>query len=89
MKSAGIYLLLGITAILSVAVQSTQGGSCNACNCQFNNVEVLTQLIRAEIGSLVTNSSASESYFISLYSPDYSYLFTTNWTCSDIQVVLE
>ena len=56
MNSAGIHLLLGIT--IAIAAPSMQEGTCNACNCQFNNVQVLTQLIREEISSIVGNFSA-------------------------------
>ena len=57
---AGIQLLLLGTLIAISAAPSKGEGTCNACNCQFNNVQVLTELIREEIASIV-NTNASES----------------------------
>ena len=36
-------LLFLVTAAATISVGSAQ--TCNACNCQFNNVQVLSQLI--------------------------------------------
>ena len=60
MNSAGIQLLLLGTLIAISAAPSKGEGTCNACNCQFNNVQVLTELIREEIASIVTNVSESD-----------------------------
>ena len=32
-------------------VSGEEGGTCKACNCQFNNVEVLNRLIESKIAS--------------------------------------
>lgn len=40
-----MLFLIAMTTILSVA--SAQ--SCNACNCQFNNVQALSQLVEAQV----------------------------------------
>ena len=60
MNSAGIHLLF-LGALIATGVAPSKGeGTCNACNCQFNNVQVLTELIRAEIASIVANISESD-----------------------------
>ena len=42
-----------VFAIISASsTASAQGDTCNACNCQFNNVEALTQLIESKIATL-------------------------------------
>ena len=55
MASIIIYSVCAIIAITS-AVSGQEGGTCKACNCQVNNVEVLNQLIESKIasGKLVT-----------------------------------
>lgn len=41
--------------ILSPAATSVKGdNSCRACNCQFSNSKILTDLIRAEINSTIS-----------------------------------
>ena len=58
MDSARLNLLLAITVTLSATADSTQpDGNCNACNCQFNNVRVLEQLIEAKIATARANES--------------------------------
>ena len=53
-----LSLLLAITVVLSATADSTQpDGTCNACNCQFNNVQVLEQLIDAKIATAQANES--------------------------------
>ena len=53
-----LNLLLAITVALSATADSTQpGGTCNACNCQFNNVQVLEQLIEAKFATTRANES--------------------------------
>ena len=48
-----VLVLSPSAAVTSVQAQ-TQGDSCGACNCQFNNVELLIDLIRAEINSTIS-----------------------------------
>ena len=50
MASVIIYSVCAIIAITST-VSGEEGGTCRACNCQFNNVEVLDQLIESKIAS--------------------------------------
>ena len=50
MASVILYSVCAIIAITS-AVSGEEGGTCRACNCQFNNVEVLNQLIESKIAS--------------------------------------
>ena len=46
MKKRGLsFLIIAIT--VSVAADLGTAQTCNVCNCQFNNVQVLTQLIDA------------------------------------------
>ena len=47
-----------VLLFLSPAGTSAQGDStCRACHCQFNNVEVLDQLIEARIRDMLTNDT--------------------------------
>ena len=41
-----LYLLFS-----SASIASAQDGACKACNCQFNNVDVLNQLIDRRIAT--------------------------------------
>ena len=52
MDVATFYVVLATISVSSTA--SAQGGTCNACNCQFNNLEVLNQLIESKIATGVT-----------------------------------
>ena len=45
-----LYSVCAIIAITST-VSGEEGGTCKACNCQFNNVKVLNQLIELKIAS--------------------------------------
>ena len=54
MSKSGVLLTLFLivsTTVLSVA--SAQ--SCNACNCQFNNVQALSQLIEVQVNRALAN----------------------------------
>ena len=54
--------VLSVAALLflSPAVTSAQGdGTCRVCNCQFNNVEVLRQLIESMIRDILVNDTGS------------------------------
>ena len=50
MASVILYSVCAIIAITST-VSGEEGGTCTACNCQFNNIEVLDQLIESRIAS--------------------------------------
>ena len=45
-----LYLVFAIVAIASTMSAQAEG-TCQACNCQFNNVQVLSQLIESKIAS--------------------------------------
>ena len=47
-------ILLVLSPAAATTSAQTQGDSCRACNCQFNNVDILTDLIRAEINSAIS-----------------------------------
>ena len=53
-KKVGVnlFLLMG-TAVATISMATAQ--SCNSCNCQFNNVQVLSQLIEAKVNSALAN----------------------------------
>ena len=56
---------LMLTIILSSAFTvSPQGDTCNACNCQFNNVEALTQLIESKIATARTNEAGELTLYL-------------------------
>ena len=50
MASIILYSVCAIIAI-TTAVSGQEGGTCRACNCQFNNVEGLSRLIESQIAS--------------------------------------
>jgi hypothetical protein len=43
-------------------IASAQNSYCNACNCQFNNVKVLKELIQAEITNLQRNETGEKLF---------------------------
>ena len=45
-----------LTATVTVTV-STQDDTCKACSCQFDNVQVLDQLIEAKITNALSNGA--------------------------------
>ena len=51
MASVILYSVYAVMAIIVSAVSGGEGGNCQACNCQLNNVEVLNQLIESKIAS--------------------------------------
>ena len=51
------YLILAIISVSSNSIASAQEVTCNTCNCQFNNVEILTQLIESKIATARSNES--------------------------------
>ena len=51
-----IALFAATLLFLSPEATSAQGdSSCRACNCQFNNVEVLDRMIEAKINKSLAN----------------------------------
>ena len=53
MEAAGLNLVVLITAVLTATASTQANGVCNSCNCQFNNVQVLDQLVNAEIANTI------------------------------------
>ena len=50
MDSVILYSVHATIAIASY-VSAQEGGTCQACNCQFDNIEILSQLIEAKIAT--------------------------------------
>ena len=49
METKIVYLVFATIIVSTASAQSKS--TCQACNCQFNNVEVLSQLIELKIAS--------------------------------------
>jgi hypothetical protein len=54
------YVILLVSIFSTTDIASAQNNYCNACNCQFNNVQVLKELIRAEITTLQRNETSEK-----------------------------
>ena len=54
MATFGLVLVLLLMANASVFTV-TDAQSCKACNCQFNNVQALSQLVQAEVNRAIAN----------------------------------
>ena len=54
MAKVGLVLLLLLVAKASIFFV-TDAQSCNACNCQFNNVQALSRLVQAEVNRALAN----------------------------------
>ena len=53
------FLLLVISAIFSQA--QSQSGTCTACNCQFDNIQVLDQLIDLKIATGLATQTGEQN----------------------------
>ena len=53
MEAAGLNLVVLIAAVLTATASTQANGVCNSCNCQFNNVQVLDQLVDARIANTI------------------------------------
>ena len=51
MMASVIYSVYTIVAVVSTVSAAQEGGTCHACNCQFNNAELLNRLIESKIAS--------------------------------------
>ena len=71
-----LFVFLAGTAIPTASAQS-----CNACNCQFNNVQVLDQLVEAKVKSAL----ASEPRKLLLYS--IMTLFKDYYLCCSLATI--
>jgi hypothetical protein len=49
MDSVVFYLMLGILSTSFAATGQEEG--CKACNCQFNNLEILTEFIESKLAT--------------------------------------
>ena len=55
-----LAVMAAIAVVSSViAVDATQDNTCNACQCHFNNVEVLGQLIEAKVATALSNEAGA------------------------------
>ena len=81
MEAAGLNLIVLIAAVLT-ATASTQGnGVCNSCNCQFNNIQVLDQLVNTKIANTIGKLKCSLILtIVNLDVLQYSYMLLV---CSD------
>ena len=77
------YVVLAIISVSSTA--SAQGGTCNACNCQFNNLEVLNQLIESKITTGVTYTRWGKSSCPTSTGAQLVYVGRTGGTTWNIQ----
>ena len=61
MATSTLNFLAAMTAIAIVSsvitVDATQDNTCNACQCEFNNVQVLSQLIESKIATFMENET--------------------------------
>ena len=44
-----------IVVTVSTVTSTVSGGTCEACNCQFNNIELLDQLIESKVASQIAS----------------------------------
>ena len=65
MNSALFNSILIVSIFSTTDITSAQNNNCNACNCRFNNVQVLKELIRAEITTLQRNETSEPRKFLS------------------------
>ena len=70
MSQAGLLLLL--TVVTQSLFFVTDAQSCNACNCQFNNVQVLSRLAQAEVNQALAGEPRELP--VNFLSICYSYI---------------
>ena len=66
MANFGLVLVLLLMANASVFIV-TDAQSCKACNCQFNNVQVLSQLVQAEVNRAIAGEPRKLILIIAKY----------------------
>ena len=54
-NKVGVTLVLLVMGQALATISMANAQSCNACNCQFNNVQVLSQLIKEEVNRALAN----------------------------------
>ena len=53
-------VVVKVTVIVALAGSAlAQSDSCQACNCQFNNVEVLNQVIEASVRDMLADEAGT------------------------------
>jgi hypothetical protein len=53
---AGLHLMYSLAIItVAVAIPVTSAQSCSACNCQFNNVEMLSHIVEDEVNRILAD----------------------------------
>ena len=61
MEKSTLKFLVTMTAVAIVSsvitVDATQDNTCNACQCQFNNIQVLDRLIESKIATFMENET--------------------------------
>ena len=67
--STKLFLVI-FTLGTCVAAVSAQSDTCQACNCQFNNVKVLDQLIEDKIAAAMENTTGKFLMLLDLYLSD-------------------
>ena len=58
MNKVGLHLLLFLVvaaATISVAISVGTAQTCNACNCLLNNVQLLSELIVAQVNQILSD----------------------------------
>ena len=67
MAKFGLVLVLFIIAKASVFTV-TDAQSCNACNCQFDNVQALSRLVQAEVNRVIAGEPRKLILIIAIYA---------------------
>ena len=86
MEAAGLNLVVLIAAVLTATASTQANGVCNSCNCQFNNVKVLDQLVNAKIANTIGkfNNIIAVLAIVSLHIIySYNNIVLIIYACSD------
>lgn len=57
--SAFLQLTAVIAALFAMSCAQNEKSSCRACNCQFSNIDVITNLIDAKLNRALANFNSS------------------------------
>ena len=52
--------IFAATTCVAAVSNSAQSDACQACNCQFNNVQILDQLIQDKIAAALENNTGTK-----------------------------
>ena len=76
-----VFAVLSATVVLEGAAQMQQDNTCGACNCQFNNIDVLNNFIDAKIdarlNTVESRINSSISNLTSTATSNFTSLLTT------------